>query len=141
MPTPQWGGRLSRSDRLLRSRDFQRVARQGVRVASRDFVLLVAPALVLGSGASRGSRPVRRLGVTASRKVGNAVTRNRVKRAVREWFRTNRHRFDEVYRREGIDVVVIARTSAGALGGSEIQRHLRGLAARLEAPAPSEPAC
>ena len=95
----------------------------------------------MGSGASSGSRPVRRLGITASRKVGNAVTRNRVKRAVREWFRTNRHRFDEVYRSEGIDVVVIARTGAGALGGSEIQRHLRGLAARLEAPAPSEPRC
>jgi len=29
-----------------------------------------------------------RLGLTVSRKVGNAVVRNRVKRRVREWFRS-----------------------------------------------------
>ena len=40
-------GRFGRSERLLHSRDFQRVARSGIRVASPDFVLLVAPARAL----------------------------------------------------------------------------------------------
>lgn len=113
--------RLDRSERLRRSRDFQRVARRGTRVASRDFVLLVAPQQTgLGPGA-----PGRRLGVTASRKVGHAVTRNRVKRGIREWFR--RHRSDL---QEGVDVVVIARRGAADLPGIEINDDLRRLARR-----------
>jgi ribonuclease P protein component len=92
-------GRLERSERLRQSRDFQRVARHGTRVASRDFVLLVAP----GSGCA-GGLPARRLGVTASRKVGNAVVRNRMKRLLRVAFRLQREALPE-----GIDLVVIPR--------------------------------
>ena len=60
-----------------------------------SFVLVVSPA------------ERRRLGVTASRKVGDAVRRNRVKRVVREVFRRNRAAFPE-----GTDVLVVARASA-----------------------------
>lgn len=35
----------------------------------------------------RGDRGAPRLGITVTRKVGNAVRRNRIKRLVREWFR------------------------------------------------------
>lgn len=103
-------GRFTRSDRLRISRDFQRVSRQGRRLASRDFVVLVAVSRASASGAPGGTEPTRRLGITASRKVGNAVTRNRVKRGVREWFRRSRGRM-----RADTDVVVIARGEARRL--------------------------
>ena len=91
--------RFPRASRLRQRRDFQRVERSGKRVGGAHFVVFVQPR----------SGPGRRLGVTVSRKVGGAVTRNRVKRLVRE-----------VFRRRMLtllpgDTVVIARTGAGKL--------------------------
>jgi ribonuclease P protein component len=121
-------GRFRRSDRLLLSRDFQRVARQGTRIASRDFVMLVAPA----RGVPSGDRPIRRLGITASRKVGPAVHRNRVKRGIREWFRRSRGRFEE-----HVDIVVIARRGAGELDGTQLQAQLAELLGHVDRKAAS----
>jgi len=61
------------------------------------------------------SPPVARLGITVSRKVGNAVVRNRVKRSVREWFRARRPRLAP-----GVELVVIGRSAAAGLSGPEI---------------------
>jgi ribonuclease P protein component len=56
------------------------------------------------SSSERGPR----LGITASRRVGNAVERNRAKRLVREAFRTVRGSWPE-----RADVVVIVRQALG----------------------------
>jgi len=89
----------------------------GRRHSSRAFVLLVRAAG--GSGRAR-------LGITASRRVGNAVVRNRVKRWIREWFRRSGRA-----QLPGLDVVVIARASAATLGGSatfdELSRVAQGV--------------
>jgi ribonuclease P protein component len=58
------------------------------------------------------------LGVTVSKKVGNAVERNLVKRRLREWFRLHR----ESLPRE--DFVVIARRGAPTLSFASIDREL-----------------
>ncbi|MEE9606451.1 MAG: ribonuclease P protein component [Myxococcota bacterium] len=102
-------GRFRRSDRLLRSGEFQRVARRGHRVATRHFVLLLAR----DEGRMEGQR--RRLGITTSRKVGNAVVRNRVKRRVREWFRRSRSSIAA-----GSELLVIARPAATDLATREV---------------------
>src|SRR5687768_11520291 len=47
-----------------------------------------------------------RLGITVTRKVGNAVVRNRIKRLLREWLRTNG------WVPQGWDMVLVAKDSA-----------------------------
>ena len=59
-----------------------------------------------------------RLGVTVSKKVGCSVTRNRVKRYIREIFRTNRLLLPAV------DLNVIARSEAAAMDFSNLQQQL-----------------
>jgi RNase P protein component len=54
-----------------------RIQGRGQRVHSRRFVFQFVP----------GDGPESRLGITVSKKVGNAVVRNRIKRWVREAFR------------------------------------------------------
>ena len=124
--------RLGRSERLLLSKDFRRVSRQASRVASRDFVLLIAPhdpdnrgLQTRRRGGARRTGPVRRLGITAGRKVGHAVARNRVKRGIREWFRRCRGELAEA-----VDVIVIARKSAAELSSAEMERVLCELVRR-----------
>ena len=51
-------------------------------------------------------RPAGRLGITVTKKVGNAVVRNRIRRLVREWMRLHG------WVPTGWDVVVVAKDSA-----------------------------
>lgn len=126
-------GRFRRTDRLLDPRDFRRVLRRGRRRAHPDLVVVSCRRGSRASGidekASKDGRLApergadsRRLGITASRKVGNAVRRNRFKRRVREWFRRRRRELDP-----GLDVVVIARKSGAALGMEELDERLSRL--------------
>ena len=96
------------------ARDFQRVNRSGVRRTSTYFVTVIAPARD-DAGA--------KLGLAVSRRVGNAVARNRVKRHVREWFRQNRHRLPPA-----TDWVVIARKGAAELAAPALASELGRLA-------------
>ena len=73
MPSHSFG----KTRRVRRRSEFQRVFDSGYRVSSRYFTLLFA--------AREGSPP--RLGIVASRKLGDAVRRNRAKRLIREVFR------------------------------------------------------
>lgn len=105
--------RLRRADRLRSPKDFQRVNRTGRRQAGRHFVLV----------STAGREPGRtRLGLAVSRRVGNAIARNRVKRHVRSWFR-----LDEGSIPAGRDLVVIARRGAAERSHAEIALELDGL--------------
>jgi ribonuclease P protein component len=70
-----------RRGRLSRSGDFDRVYREGRSHANRFLVLYAFP-----RADSDADRSEVRLGVSVSRKVGGAVDRNAVKRALREAF-------------------------------------------------------
>ena len=70
---------MQRRNRLSRSRDFDAVYRQGRSVATRFLVLHWFPR------EDADGEP--RLGLSVPRAVGNAVTRNRIKRQLRETWR------------------------------------------------------
>ena len=118
-------GRFRRSDRLLDSRDFRRVLRRGRRKAHRDLVVISTPVSrkPIQSGGLRNIQSSgSRLGITASRKVGGAVVRNRFKRRLRAWFRARRSDFDA-----DIDLVVIARRSGASLSLAQLDLRLSKL--------------
>jgi ribonuclease P protein component len=70
---------------------------------------------------------VSRMGITASRHVGGAVVRNRVKRLVREFFRRRHHLLAPAR-----NVVVIARPTAAGASYDEVAREL-GAALKINA--------
>jgi ribonuclease P protein component len=75
---------VQRRHRLSRSRDFDSVYRHGRSVSTR-FLVLYWFAREDGADASTGAR----LGLAVPKAVGNAVTRNKMKRQLRETFRAH----------------------------------------------------
>ena len=106
-------GSFKRVDRLLRRQEFRYVTRYGQSARVGSFVMLAASRETNeGDGRTR-------LGITVSRRVGNAITRNRVKRRIREWFRHQRLQMEA-----GVDIVVIARQTAAEISQHETIRVL-----------------
>lgn len=72
----------------------------GKRHHTRHFVVII----------KQNGLGITRLGVTVSKKAGNAVKRNRVKRLIREFFRLNYSKIPH-----GYDIVVTAKKDASYL--------------------------
>jgi ribonuclease P protein component len=100
---------FGRERRIRRRPDFVRVQSNGQRATSRHFVLLVC-AREPGAGTAEPSRALSRIGIVATRKVGDATMRNRIKRLCRECFR-----LWPDFIPNGVDLVVIAREGASEL--------------------------
>ena len=94
------GYRFQKNDRLLKRKEFLQISQDGKQVGDRYFTIRYLLNDV--------NRP--RLGIIVTKKIGNAVTRNRIKRVVRTFFRHHRHRLDMPW-----DVVVIARGPAAGM--------------------------
>jgi ribonuclease P protein component len=125
-------GRFRSEDRLLDSRDFRRVMRRGRRRAGPDLVVFFAETRRENSeklieNRELASETRSRLGLTVSRKVGNAVCRNRFKRRVRAWFRERRSELGRGLGLEGVDLIVIAKKSGGQLSLAELDERLSKL--------------
>ena len=132
-PAPQ---RLPRSGRVLQPADFSRIYARRASAASGPLVLYACPRADAAAEA--------RLGLSVSRRIGNAVVRNRWKRRLREAFRVVRSRLAA-----GNDYVIVVRSGlapGGAAGARETEEALVALAARVTgrpgyatAPAPGRP--
>jgi ribonuclease P protein component len=110
------GASLTREDRVRLRGEFERVRKNGAGARGRILALYECP---------NGS-PRRRLGIAVSKAVGNAVVRNRVKRLIREAFRTGRTTLAA-----GVDILVVARAPASDATFAQIARELSDLDAKI----------
>lgn len=106
-------------ERIKKRLEFAAAQSEGKRVTTPHFVLLVY--------AREGSERWARLGLVASRKIGNAVRRNRAKRLVREAFRETRDLWQP-----GIDLVVIVRRPLEKMKLCDVSQELRDVAPQVE---------
>lgn len=79
---------------MKKNSDFRRVYSSGKSAAASALVVYYRPA----------KRDFNQIGITVSTKVGKAVTRNLVRRRIREIYRLNEQRI-----KKGLDIVVVAR--------------------------------
>lgn len=114
--------RFSKARRVRRRAEYQRAFDSGIRVQTRYFTLVVAPS----------SGPGARLGIVASRKLGDAVRRNRAKRLIREIFRTS-----EASSRLDVDLVVIPRRELFDASYSSLENELGAALRRVAARHPA----
>lgn len=90
--------RITKEMRIRRRAEFVQVQQDGQKLHGRHVLAL----------ARKRSNPelVGRLGITVTKKVGNAVVRNRIRRLVREWMRIHG------WVPAGWDLVVVAKDTA-----------------------------
>jgi ribonuclease P protein component len=109
--------------RLKRRADFLRVAGTRIRAVAPGLILQAAPPSAAGGEADAAIR----VGFTATRKIGNAVVRNRAKRRLRAVAATVLPRQG----RGGTDYVLIARAATGARDYPALVADLEGALRRL----------
>ncbi len=97
------------SDSLKKNKDFQNVYRKGKSYANRYFVMYVL----------KNETEQNRLGISVSKKVGNSVIRHHLTRLVREAYRLHEDMFNS-----GLDIVVIARSTAKDISYHEVESAL-----------------
>lgn len=82
---------------LTQNKDFLRLYKQGKYINSKECVVYYLP----------NKLPFNRIGITTSKKVGNAVLRNRARRVIKAEYRKNELSFPV-----GFDIVIVARSEA-----------------------------
>ena len=97
------------SESLKKNKDFQLLYKEGKSCANRYLVLYVR----------ENGMDQNRFGVSVSKKVGNSVVRHRITRLIRESYRLHEDMFNS-----GLDMAVIARSSAKGRSMAEIESAL-----------------
>ena len=107
-PNPKGTARFTKAARLRHRQEFLRAQAQGKRLHTRHFGVTLAP---MAEGHPR-------LGLVATRRMGKAVRRNRVKRLLREFFRRHQTGLP------AFDLVIMAKKGAEALGYHQVEEEL-----------------
>ncbi|MCM1049328.1 MAG: ribonuclease P protein component [Clostridiales bacterium] len=101
------------TESLKKNTNFVYVYKNGKSYVNKYIVMYV-----LENNSNRN-----RLGISASKKIGNSVVRHRFSRLVKESYRLHENIFNS-----GLDIVVVARKSAASASYSEIESALLHLA-------------
>lgn len=112
---------MKKSYRVKSERDFQLVFTQGISHANRNFVCYKL---------KKNEQKHFRVGISVGKKIGNAVTRNDVKRKIRQSVLELKPQIQS-----DVDFLLIARASAKDLSMVEVKkniRHVMNLAKLLE---------
>jgi ribonuclease P protein component len=100
---------LSKKERLLKRADFVDIHVHGRRIRTENFTII----------AKANGLDITRLGLTVSKRIGNSVKRNRVKRLIRESFRLHKQAIPK-----GYDVVIITLHEIEAPSFSKVNEEL-----------------
>ncbi|TVP88805.1 MAG: ribonuclease P protein component [Alkalicoccus sp.] len=102
---------MKKQHRLRKNEEFQKVFQHGKSAANRQFVVYQL---------SRREQKHVRIGLSVSKKLGNAVQRNRIKRIMKEALRDAAEEL-----RQDCDVVIIARKPAASMELEEVRKSLK----------------
>ncbi|MCR1899246.1 ribonuclease P protein component [Irregularibacter muris] len=102
---------------LKKNQDFKLLYNKGQSFANRLLVIYY----------SSNGNYVNRLGLSVSKKVGNSVVRNRVKRLMRESYRLNEDKI-----KKGYDMILIARVKANDADYKSIESALVHLLKKVD---------
>nr|WP_326171944.1 ribonuclease P protein component [uncultured Oscillibacter sp.] len=108
---------MNRAWSIKENYEFRRIYQRGTSAVSGSMVVYCRKNKL---GRSR-------LGITASTKIGEAVTRNRARRRLREVYRLNRDKL-----REGWDIILVARGRTAAVSWKELNDTFLRLCRKLE---------
>jgi ribonuclease P protein component len=108
--------RFSKDHRLLAKADYKLTFDQPYKISQKHLLILFKP----------NQKKLARLGLIVGKRVAaQAVTRNTIKRVIRESFRINKNRL------RGIDIVVIARQHCDTLNKAELREGINKLWEKL----------
>jgi len=102
---------------IKKNRDFLRLYKRGKFFVGKYLVLY----------ALKNKNKVNRLGITASKKFGNSVKRNRMRRLIKESYRSY-----ETQLNEGFDLVFVARKCDELPNFLKIKKEMKYLLKKLE---------
>lgn len=97
------------SESLKKNEQFQFVYKNGKSYANKYLVMYVV----------ENNLAINRIGISASKKVGNSIVRHHFCRLVRESYRLHENIFNS-----GLDIVVVARKSAAEASYAEVESAL-----------------
>ncbi|WP_449538285.1 ribonuclease P protein component [Ferdinandcohnia sp. Marseille-Q9671] len=100
---------MKKEYRIKKNQDFQTAFKSGKSSANRQFVVYVYQ--------NEGQEHFR-IGLSVSKKIGNAVTRNRIKRLIRQFFLEHKSLVKDK------DYVIIARKPVAQMSYEEVQKSL-----------------
>ncbi|MGH2316117.1 ribonuclease P protein component [Planococcus sp. SE5232] len=100
---------MNKHQRIKKNKEFQQIFKKGKSFANRQFIVYVM----------KNEQPEFRLGLSVSKKVGNAVARNRIKRYIRQTFLELK---DDLL--PNADYIIIARPQAATLDFHESKKSL-----------------
>ena len=107
---------FTKEDRLLTRASFINLTGKGRKIQNSHFIAFYSPNHLDRS----------RLGITVTRKVGSATSRNRIKRISREYFRNNRNRIMGNW-----DINLVAKKEAACISSDKVRLSLQNLFDRL----------
>jgi ribonuclease P protein component len=107
------GEKMKKEYRVKSEADFQKVFHRGKSTANRQFVVYVL---------DKPEQKHFRVGISVGKKIGNAVTRNQVKRKVRQAL-TEMDQADQLKQEK--DFLVIARNPVVQMNVEEIKKSLQ----------------
>ncbi|WP_128895603.1 ribonuclease P protein component [Longirhabdus pacifica] len=102
---------MEKKYRLAKNEQFKRIYRNGQSMANHQFVVYSKP--------SKGTEHFR-VGVVVSKKIGNAVVRNRMRRVMKEILRHHKH--DII---SNVDIIVLARKATLNMNYKQLESSMK----------------